>query len=394
MANLTRGFWITLAALVSAIVLVVGLIGWGLSPSSLKPRLIAAVERATGRTMTVAGRIGIEFSLVPTVVMEDVSLANPPGFSRPDMVKIARVEVSLALMPLLQHRIEVDRIALVRPDIQLETDQAGRRNWAFARQPAPGGPTAKEPVTAAVPVGPGTSGFVISFFNTNVVDGHIVWVDNTPDASSGPRRIEAGLPQLSITAPEVGPVHLAGTVTYEGRTIGLTGRAGPDETVPRPGDGAPWPVALNLVAGDANMAVVGQIARPRELRGYSFTIDASVPDPSAFASLLPRYRLASCKAVTVHAGVTDSGQATPTISDLNIKAASVDIGILGIQARLENATFSAQGNSQGEAPISPGWRKGRRVPSRSISNGTRPRLGRPSRGRSRTRCGSPASHWM
>src|SRR5471032_1645191 len=103
MANLTRGFWITLAALVSAIVLVVGLIGWGLSPSSLKPRLIAAVERATGRTMTIAGRIGIEFSLVPTVVMEDVSLANPPGFSRPDMVKVARVEVSLALMPLLQH---------------------------------------------------------------------------------------------------------------------------------------------------------------------------------------------------------------------------------------------------------------------------------------------------
>src|ERR1700677_3557964 len=158
MANLTRGFWITLAALVSVIALLVGLVGWGLSPASLKPRLIAAVERATGRTMTVAGSVGIELSLVPTVAMEEVSLANPPGFSRPDMVKVARVEVSLALMPLLEHRIEVDRVALVRPDIQLETDQAGRHNWVFARQPAPaegrsaaGEVAPREPASAAVP---------------------------------------------------------------------------------------------------------------------------------------------------------------------------------------------------------------------------------------------------
>ena len=142
MANIPRGFWFILGGACAAVALIVGLIGWGLHPASLKTRLIAEVERASGRTMTVSGPIGVQFSLAPTVVLEDVTLANPPGFSRPEMVKVARVELSLALGPLLQHQIQIDHVALVRPDILLETNQAGVRNWVFTRQPTQ---TVREP---------------------------------------------------------------------------------------------------------------------------------------------------------------------------------------------------------------------------------------------------------
>ena len=63
--------------------LLFGLAGWALSPSSLKPRLVEAVYRATGRTLTISGRMRIDLSLVPTISLEDVLTgAIPPGFSR------------------------------------------------------------------------------------------------------------------------------------------------------------------------------------------------------------------------------------------------------------------------------------------------------------------------
>ncbi len=132
-----RGLWLGLAAAVVVVGLVVGLIGWTLNSDRLKPRLIEAVQRATGRTLTISGATRFTLSFSPTVSMEDVALANPPGFSRPNMVTVARVEVGLALLPLLQHRLEVDHVTLVQPDVLLETNAAGRGNWLFSREPPP-----------------------------------------------------------------------------------------------------------------------------------------------------------------------------------------------------------------------------------------------------------------
>jgi len=42
-----------------------------------------------------------------------------------------------ATVPLLQHRLEVDQMTLVRPDVLLETDAAGRNNWRFSREAVP-----------------------------------------------------------------------------------------------------------------------------------------------------------------------------------------------------------------------------------------------------------------
>ena len=74
-------------------------------PAAQKPRIEAAVEAATGRTLTLAGPIGIKLALVPTVTLEDVALANMPGGSRPEMARIRRVEVELALLPLLSRQV-------------------------------------------------------------------------------------------------------------------------------------------------------------------------------------------------------------------------------------------------------------------------------------------------
>ena len=100
-------------------------------PDSLKPRIADAVRRATGRDLTLAGPLRLDWSLIPTVVAEDVRFANPPGLSRPDMLTVARVEARLALLPLLSRRVELRRVLLVQPDLLLERDSSGRPNWRF-----------------------------------------------------------------------------------------------------------------------------------------------------------------------------------------------------------------------------------------------------------------------
>ena len=355
-----RVAWIGLTVAAVALVAVAGLIGWTLDPANLKPRLVAAVQRATGRTLTISGEMGIRFSLVPTVSMEDVALSNPPGFSRPEMVKVARVELGLSLLPLLRHRFEVDHVTLVRPDLVLETDASGRANWVFAR-PASRVPIEAPMVTApprapappetasdralsgrASPGGGGKRRFDVSFKGATLVDGYLGW----NDGKTGHRYVVQA-PRLTLDAPRDGPVTLTGTLTYEGQTVSLAVRAEPTE-IPgaAPGTG-PWPVALKLESGGATLTADGQIDQPLEGRGYTVAMDADLPDPSVFARFFPRYPLALLKAVTAHAGISDSGGPIPTVSALEVRLGSVDLGGLAHGTGLRDVTVTARG----EAPI-------------------------------------------
>ncbi|MGI3777851.1 MAG: AsmA family protein, partial [Janthinobacterium lividum] len=101
-----------------------------LDPETYKPRLVAAVADATGRTLTLGGPLRIRWSLWPTLSVTDARLANLPGGSRPDMARAERIEAQIALLPLLHHRLEIVRLTLTGPNILFE--QVGDTpNWVF-----------------------------------------------------------------------------------------------------------------------------------------------------------------------------------------------------------------------------------------------------------------------
>ena len=199
--------WIGLLAVLCILGAGTGFVLWSLDPGRIKPRLIEAAERATGRTVTIAGKLKLSLSLVPTLSMDNVALSNPAGYSRPDMVKVAHVEVSFALLPLLRHQFEINRIALDRPDILLETDAAGRPNWIFTRElrtsadmsddHAASGAIGQQPggqprgQQEGQPAGHqesqhGGQPLTVLIRNVNLVDGHVGWLD-APDPDGGTR---------------------------------------------------------------------------------------------------------------------------------------------------------------------------------------------------------------
>src|SRR5258707_3368666 len=97
-----------------------------------RPLLAAEVKAATGHDIAIGGHLDLKLSLTPTLAVSDVRVANPHGFSRPEMATIARLEAEISLLPLLSRRLQIDRFLLTGADIALETDAQGRGNWRLA----------------------------------------------------------------------------------------------------------------------------------------------------------------------------------------------------------------------------------------------------------------------
>src|SRR5262245_49351841 len=103
---------------------------------------IAEVKTATGRELTIRGKLDV--SLFPRLAVraEDVSFANAAWGSRSEMVKAKRVDGAVALLPLLHRKVEITRLAVTDLDLLLEKDAKGTGNWVFK---PPAAATAPQP---------------------------------------------------------------------------------------------------------------------------------------------------------------------------------------------------------------------------------------------------------
>ena len=99
----------------------------------LADALESNVKEATGRELKIAGPIRFRLSLFPTVSVEGVSYRNTAWGSRSDMLRVRRAEIRIALLPLLTGNVVIRRLVLVEPDVLLEIDAKGNRNWDLSR---------------------------------------------------------------------------------------------------------------------------------------------------------------------------------------------------------------------------------------------------------------------
>ena len=227
--------------------------------AAVRLRAQDAVRRATGRELTIQGPVRLGWSLTPTVAMEDVSLANLPGLSRPAMAHVARAEARLALWPLLSRRVEVLGLTLVQPDVLLERDAQGRPNWVFTKPPAaPSAPQAQPAVRSAHPR------FAVD--DVRITDGRV-------GLRTADRIDTVHVASLSATSsgPDA-PVQVAGTLDINGSPVLLQGTTGPWGGEPT------WPVALTLSSGGAVLKADGAL-------GGSLSVSTAVPALAALSAL-------------------------------------------------------------------------------------------------------------
>jgi len=86
------------------------------------------VSDATGRTLHIGH---LKASLFPWIgiTLDDVRLENRQGFSAQDFLQVDQLDVQIALLPLLQKKIEIKRFILQKPHVFLEKNKDGENNW-------------------------------------------------------------------------------------------------------------------------------------------------------------------------------------------------------------------------------------------------------------------------
>jgi AsmA protein len=284
-------------------------------PNSYAPQIIAAVDKATGRQLTLGGPIELERSFTPTIEVTDVSLSNPPGFAAPNLLTISRAEAQISLLPLLSHRVDIVRLVLTNPNFALETNAAGQADWDFS--------TAQPASAAPAPSSSQSGGYKIALESVAVQNGQVT-------VKSPSQAMVLALPSLTGTADSTSaPLNLQAAAAYNGTPFTLAGSVGPVERFSGIGSG-PWPVNLTLTTVGATATVDGAVADPKTGRGFDVTITASIPALESLAPVLPPGLLNGQKLPPIHgiaasARIVDQNSTIPAIDNLSIKAGASDL---------------------------------------------------------------------
>ncbi|MDH3771623.1 MAG: AsmA family protein, partial [Nitrospirota bacterium] len=88
---------------------------------------------ALGRRVTIEGPISLSLSFHPTLVLEDVHIANPSWASRPDLLQASRLEGQLSFLALLRRELVIDKILFDGVDLLLEEGPQESNNWTFGK---------------------------------------------------------------------------------------------------------------------------------------------------------------------------------------------------------------------------------------------------------------------
>lgn len=216
----------TLIAVVVVLVLLVG--GLLAAPAFIpveayKGQIETAAKDATGRELKINGDLSL--SLLPRLALEaeNVSFANAPGASEPQMASMERLAVQLQILPLLVGEVKLDRLVLVRPEILLEVDAQGKPNWVFdtaKSEAAPSGETSSPSESQAQEADSGSGGGAISnvaLGEVRLEEGRVTYRDATSGAAYEISAINMDVSLASLDSP----LAAEGGLTWNGKTISL-----------------------------------------------------------------------------------------------------------------------------------------------------------------------------
>ncbi|MHA1114345.1 MAG: AsmA family protein, partial [Alphaproteobacteria bacterium] len=266
MRRLVVGLLILVVALVAAALIAPGFVDW----NRFKPEIAAAVEKATGRRLTIEGDLDATLLPAPVLIVGNVRLANLPGARAPDFARLDSLRINIALLPLLSGRIEVAGVRLVRPVVAFEVLADGRRNWIFDEPPkaqaAPGPKSSPnpEPASGPAPDASGGGAPAVTISAVRIEDGTLTYRDARSGLNERIEAIDATLGAESLA----GPFHGEGRLRARGQTLefdGTLGRVG--------AAAAPARLRLRLGEAETRLTLAGEARTAGDRPGFSGKIE-------------------------------------------------------------------------------------------------------------------------
>ncbi len=172
------------------------------------------VSDATGRAFRIDGTLDVDVWPGPALQAEQLSLANAPWGSQPQMAEIGRVAVRVAPLSLLFGPLEVNDLELRDVALLLEADADGTSNWSLGKPSDPAADAETAPPEEA------TGGLHLIVSNARI--------SNVVVTQAGPEGVVelARIDELKVTPGSEDNLQLTGAGAVMAFPLSLDGRLG------------------------------------------------------------------------------------------------------------------------------------------------------------------------
>lgn len=167
------GLLVTAFVLIIAAVVILPMI---ITPNDYKPQIIEAVKQQTGRDLVIEGDIGLSVFPKLGLNLGRTSLSNAAGFGDQAFASMEAVNIQVALMPLIDKKVEMDEIVLQGLSLNLQRNKQGVSNWDDLAGKAAEKPKVDADAQSKPGGAPELESLVIG--GVRIEDANILWQDD------------------------------------------------------------------------------------------------------------------------------------------------------------------------------------------------------------------------
>jgi uncharacterized protein involved in outer membrane biogenesis len=260
------------AAIIVALIITAYIIIASYDFNKLKPRITAIAKEYTGRELTLGGDVKFAIGFSPRLAVENVGFQNAAWGSRPQMARIKKLEVQVALIPILSGEVEVKQLTILNSDIIIEIDKSGKSNLDFDI------PKASESKTPEAK-GDDETPTIFNIGKVHIENGKISYKDHQSGITE-----TLIIESLRLETPafgDSGDIQLKGN--YNKIPFEITGSLGRLSGLLNPNE--PWPLDLTVTALDSTMSAAGNITDIMQVKGIDLKLAAKGSDLANFQQI-------------------------------------------------------------------------------------------------------------
>jgi AsmA family protein len=240
---------------------------------TLRDPLNRYVTEKTGRHFEITRKLDVKLGRTTRILADGIEFANPEWAEEPQLLTAEGAEIDIELLPLLKRRIEIPLMKLHKPKLGLQLEEDGRRSWALGRDTSD---PHNIPQIGALVVDEGSMHFIAPKHGADI---------HTEFAIDGDGKAKNM------------PLSFRSRGTWQKERFTAQGRTGDVLYLSAPLQ-HPFPVDVQLVAGDTLLRASGEIASLATLDGADATINLQGHDLGDLYKLVglvlpatPRYSL-------------------------------------------------------------------------------------------------------